>query len=209
MPTPWVYRTLNSQRFFSIAAGLSVFSWAIIGFVQAIQRDELAPARVVITILNATVACLFLCRSDAIRNATAQTIAMCVPAIALSGWALLVTAPMTEWPLHANVVFAIAGGCAVFSFLCLGRSFAILPAIRQVVTRGPYRLVRHPAYLSEWIMMIACFLASPSWITIAPAAVALPLIAMRIVAEESLLRRSTAYCAFTETVRWRLVPLVW
>ena len=133
---PRVQRTLlpmNSQCFFSVAMGLSVLSWGVIGFTQALQRDELAPGRFVITGLNLAVACLFLFRRQAVRNAAAATIALCIPGIVVAGWALRVSTPLHNWPLVANIVFGIGGGCTVLSFLFLGRNFAILPAVRQIV----------------------------------------------------------------------------
>jgi protein-S-isoprenylcysteine O-methyltransferase Ste14 len=45
--------------------------------------------------------------------------------------------------LGAGLVFAIV------SVAVLGRCFGVLPDVRGLVMRGPYRLVRHPLYLGE------------------------------------------------------------
>jgi protein-S-isoprenylcysteine O-methyltransferase Ste14 len=44
---------------------------------------------------------------------------------------------------------------AIISVFFLGRSFSVCPQARQLVTEGPYRIVRHPIYLAELAMAIA------------------------------------------------------
>ncbi|MCP3960250.1 MAG: hypothetical protein GY719_20600 [bacterium] len=95
------------------------------------------------------------------------------------------------------------------TFLCLGRSFAILPALRGVVVRGSYRLVRHPAYAGELLMIAGCVVARPVAGSVAALLLAVPLVALRIRAEEELLMSRERYRSYAEQVRWRLVPGVW
>lgn len=53
--------------------------------------------------------------------------------------------------LLAGEVVAVAGvAWLLVSVLALGRCFGVLPEARGLVTRGPYRLVRHPVYLGEF-----------------------------------------------------------
>lgn len=54
--------------------------------------------------------------------------------------------------LSATVIAVGALGSAAV-LLWLGRSFAIFPQARMPVTKGPYRLVRHPLYLCEQVSL--------------------------------------------------------
>ena len=47
-----------------------------------------------------------------------------------------------------GVVTAIGSITTIISIQCLGRSFAVLPSLRDIRTSGVYRFVRHPIYLS-------------------------------------------------------------
>ena len=48
--------------------------------------------------------------------------------------------------------FVIAGTAgAIWSAWWLGRSFAVFPQARAMITGGPYRFIRHPIYLAEQI----------------------------------------------------------
>jgi len=52
----------------------------------------------------------------------------------------------------ASLLLVIGGlGFAIWAGLCLGRSMSIVPEARQLVTRGPYCVIRHPLYLGEMV----------------------------------------------------------
>ena len=58
--------------------------------------------------------------------------------------------------LYTISLLSLIGGTAfaVIAVLALARSISIMPEARQLVTRGPYALVRHPLYVGE---MVATF----------------------------------------------------
>jgi protein-S-isoprenylcysteine O-methyltransferase Ste14 len=71
---------------------------------------------------------------------------------------------------HAGGVQTAASGAVSLASLALvfgslgrlGRCFGVLPDARGVVTRGPYRIVRHPIYLGEIGMFAGVLIASPN-----------------------------------------------
>jgi protein-S-isoprenylcysteine O-methyltransferase Ste14 len=53
-------------------------------------------------------------------------------------------------------------GWAIVSLAFLGRCFGMLPEARGLVTRGPYRWVRHPVYLGEMVAALGLVVATLS-----------------------------------------------
>jgi protein-S-isoprenylcysteine O-methyltransferase Ste14 len=99
---------------------------------------------------------------------------------------------------------------SLLSIATLGKSFAVLPSRRALVSRGPYRIIRHPAYLGQWILVLGCApAAEPPWLGIGLAAGLLPWLAMRLLAEERLLASDPEFDAYFARVPWRLIPGVW
>jgi len=79
--------------------------------------------------------------------------------------------PRRELSLPAEMVSAtlmlIGTAGAVVALSQLGRSFSIMAETRQLVTRGAYRLVRHPLYLTEGIAIFGLFIQFASvWTTL-------------------------------------------
>jgi protein-S-isoprenylcysteine O-methyltransferase Ste14 len=86
-----------------------------------------------------------------------------MPGIAPRVWALLganftfliLLVPLAHpSPLLASVsslLMVIGAASSIWTLTSLGKSFAIFPQARNLVTDGPYRWVRHPLYLSEQI----------------------------------------------------------
>ena len=113
------------------------------------------------------------------------------------------------WPEGGLVLVTVA---AVFSVVCLltmGNQFGVRPALRDLVTRGPYRGVRHPLYLSYVIAAIGFNLQLSNLATLFLVLVGWAAMVYRIRAEERVLSRNPRWLAYAQLVRYRLVPGVW
>ncbi len=119
-------------------------------------------------------------------------------------------APAAVAPLAAEgitVALSCAGLAVVIAGkITLGRSFALLPANRGVVSNGLYKIVRHPIYMGYLVTHVAFLVASPSlWNIVALIAADAALLA-RAVCEEQTLALDPAYRDYQGRVRWRVVP---
>lgn len=200
-----------AERVINVLIGLSVASWAVLGLAAASPESRLTAVRLTVAALNLCVGAMFLLRSRVVRHGSPGAVLLCLPSLVIAGAALKLSPPGHLWPAHAAAVFVAGGMLASAAFLSLGRSFAILPAVRGVVRRGPYGLVRHPAYLGETAMIVGCCLAQQplGWWHFWPMAAVLPAVIARILAEERLLRPAAEYRDYARGVRWRLLPGLW
>jgi len=91
-----------------------------------------------------------------------------------------------------------------------GRSFhaTASPTAGGLVTAGPYRWLRHPIYTAVCLFIWACFVGHPSWFTVGMASLATSGGVVRMLAEESLLRRRYPEYADYARKTNRMVPYV-
>jgi protein-S-isoprenylcysteine O-methyltransferase Ste14 len=109
-----------------------------------------------------------------------------------------------------------AGGWALIALALRENAYAA-PIVKHqsergqvVVTSGPYRFVRHPMYAGALPLLIGMPLWLGSVAGALLAVVPIGTLALRVLAEERLLRRELrGYEDYARTVRWRLVPRVW
>jgi protein-S-isoprenylcysteine O-methyltransferase Ste14 len=100
------------------------------------------------------------------------------------------------------------------SFWALGQYFTFtvdVSADQDVITRGPYRVLRHPGYTGGLLAMIGIGVIYANWVGLAGFAVpCLVIIIWRIRIEEAALFKTAgaAYRAYAAHHK-RLVPLVW
>ncbi len=180
----------------------------MLGFFQGGAVD-MSPTRLTITALHLCVALLLLLRAPLRLGASNRSILVCLPALVLSGWALGIAKDTGIWPWYAQLIFVAGGVLAIATLIILGKSFSVLPALRELVTGRVFRFVRHPAYLGELLMMLGCVLASDSVYAILSLLAAIPLVALRIREEEKILAVDQRYGRYKQIVPWRLVPGVW
>jgi protein-S-isoprenylcysteine O-methyltransferase Ste14 len=122
--------------------------------------------------------------------------------------------------LGVNLTLLLAMTVFAWSSVALGFKASNLTN-RGIVTHGPYRVVRHPAYaaknLAWWLgalPTLGAFLVAGQWKGLAYALVALlgwtTIYALRALTEERHLRLlDNGYAEYARAVRWRFIPRVW
>ncbi len=81
---------------------------------------------------------------------------------------------------------------------------------QRVISTGPYAIVRHPMYAGVLVMVAGVPLALDSLFGLAVLALALPVLAWRMLDEEKLLKKDLpGYAEYMQKVRYRLIPYIW
>ena len=81
---------------------------------------------------------------------------------------------------------------------------------QQVISTGPYAVVRHPMYVGVLVFYLASPIALGSWWAFLPALTFIPILVVRILNEEQVLERDLpGYREYKLKTRYRLLPGIW
>ncbi len=110
---------------------------------------------------------------------------------ALMAWS---SVALPNWLRWAGVVLGITGGLLlVVTFRTLGKNLTdtvVTRAAHTLVTRGPYRWVRHPFYLAAALAFVANSLVTANWFLALTGGIAFGLLVLRTrIEEEKLIER--------------------
>ncbi len=119
------------------------------------------------------------------------------------------------WLQVAALAVVLAGYLLAHWATIANRYFSAVVRIQKdrghtVVTGGPYRYVRHPAYAGGIPAILAIPIVLGSLWALLPAAAAAALTVLRTAREDQMLRDELAgYVDYARQVRYRLLPGVW
>ncbi|MEP0845476.1 MAG: hypothetical protein HRF50_01490 [Phycisphaerae bacterium] len=200
-----IFRTQWADKSAAIATAVPC-AWAIYGDLRAGALDL---PRAAAAIHNLLLIGTLVLRRPPVRVTT-------IPAY----WALAVLAPYwglcvagfgqrgvplaPAWVTDAISMLSLAW--QVYARFSLGRSIGLVPAQRAIITRGAYRLVRHPIYTGAFVAYLAFALAAYSPLNVALLTIGCTLFAINGIVEERFLAPDRQYAAYLSRVRWRWIP---
>ena len=110
---------------------------------------------------------------------------------ALMAWS---SVALSNWLRWSGVVIGITGGLLLaVTFKTLGKNLTdtvVTRAAHTLVTRGPYRWVRHPFYLASALAVVANTLVTANWFLALTGGITFGLLVLRTrIEEEKLIER--------------------
>jgi protein-S-isoprenylcysteine O-methyltransferase Ste14 len=117
------------------------------------------------------------------------------------------------WLTILSQAFVLGGWLMIF-WVLKANSFAAatirVEPDQKAISSGPYRIVRHPMYLGASVMLLFAPLALGSHFALPVFALLIPLIVVRLLNEEKVLRQELpGYSEYCLRTRFRLVPYLW
>jgi protein-S-isoprenylcysteine O-methyltransferase Ste14 len=119
------------------------------------------------------------------------------------------------WLHQMGLAVALFGGLFTLWAMLTNRFFASTVRIQAerghtVISRGPYRLMRHPGYLGGVLFALGSPLLLGSLWAYIPSVVVVITTCVRTSREDLMLQNELAgYSEYARRVRWRLLPWIW
>jgi protein-S-isoprenylcysteine O-methyltransferase Ste14 len=222
--------SLHSERSREIAAKLGIAAvcaflclGAVVRFVTVLDRassdglDALSVTQL-FTIVCQTMFYLLVLWFTLIRRPALQRaqgwkprLVAAIGAFAIFGFGSLPPAQGLSlgWHLVAAILLLASAALAALVLPYLGRSFSLMSEARGLVTRGPYRFVRHPLYVVEELAAVAGFIEAFSLWAALLLALQIVFQIRRILNEEAVLAASFPDYAHYRATTARVIPGIW
>jgi len=118
----------------------------------------------------------------------------------------------TQLAALGALLCVIGIGLAIWARVHIGRNWSGVPSIKEgheLVTSGPYRLIRHPIYTGMILALLGSAFATSAWWLVAFFIVTAMFI-WRVRVEESLMTKQfpEQYSEYKKRT-WALVPYIW
>lgn len=206
-------RRVAALIFVGLTVALPIHAVQVLGdaLAESTLRAWLVFADVALKSLVMAAFAVFIYKRKASRRPARSPKAFIACAAAILSPAFLLPLPDAEaaiWALVVGESIVIVAVCfTLASVLCLGTCFGVLPEVRGLVMRGPYRFVRHPVYTGEILAFAGFVLASQRLMNVIPLIVFVVAQNVRLRMEEAVLTAEfpEQYGAFAARTP-RLIP---
>jgi protein-S-isoprenylcysteine O-methyltransferase Ste14 len=124
--------------------------------------------------------------------------------------------PLTSAPfalrMIGSLIYTLGLLISIFGRLELGENWSAIEATQvfreqKVVAKGLYRLIRHPIYVGDLLLLLGLELTLNSWLVLG-VALLVPIVVLQVVREERQLVRSLpGYAAYSAQTK-RFIPFI-
>ena len=115
----------------------------------------------------------------------------------------------------AGIILFVIGSISIHWAMTVNTHFETTVRIQRdrdqnVITTGPYRIVRHPGYVGAILWAVSTPLIIGSLVGLVPAAITVFLLVIRTWLEDKTLHSElNGYAEYAKRVKYRLLPRVW